>query len=137
VPQVYPDDRPGNLRNGFKPAIGPHALPVFARFQNFHLQLRGTSRNFPAMHSLRIQLTALLLAVAFVIGFMHCTLDTDCLEDGAASSLCQTCWCHTPVVSEIAVMVPTPSTRLIEPFMETFRLNGRLAAVSIFNPPKA
>ena len=89
------------------------------------------------MHSLRHQLTALLLAVAFVFGVVHCTLDFGCSDEASAPSLCQACWCHTPAVSETKALVMTPSERPIERIMETFESNGRLATVSIFNPPKA
>ncbi|MEI6561456.1 MAG: hypothetical protein WCO68_05145 [Verrucomicrobiota bacterium] len=89
------------------------------------------------MHSLRYQLTALLLAVAFVFGVVHCTLDLGCSDEASAPSLCQTCWCHTSAVSETKALVLTPCVRLVERIMETFQPNGRLATVSIFNPPKA
>ncbi len=89
------------------------------------------------MNSLRHQLTALLLAAAFVFGAMHCALDLGCSDEGSDTSLCQTCWCHTPAVSETKALVMKPSERPVERIVETFEPNARLASVSIFNPPKA
>ncbi|MDD5349989.1 MAG: hypothetical protein PHQ12_07245 [Chthoniobacteraceae bacterium] len=89
------------------------------------------------MHSLRTQLAALLLAVAFVLSWAHCTLDLGCADEVSGPALCQMCWCHSPALSDAKPVLMKPSARPVAHIGETFEPNARQASVSIFIPPKA
>ena len=89
------------------------------------------------MPSLRTQITALLLAVAFIIGLVHCTLDMECEKSASAPVACQACWCHVPAIAETVPVLVKPVVAIMERTMDAVEPNARLASVSIFNPPKA
>lgn len=89
------------------------------------------------MHSFRIQLMALLVAIAFGFGWAHCALDRECSGDLSASTVCQMCVCHTASIAEVKTMPVQPKTVPVESVAVTVHSNARLAAAAIFNPPKA
>jgi hypothetical protein len=89
------------------------------------------------MPSLRHRITALLLAVAFLTGLVHCTLDMGCESTAAAPAACAICWCHVPAIAETAPVQVKPVASIAERTVEAFEPNARIAAASIFNPPKA
>lgn len=86
---------------------------------------------------LRIQITALLVAVAILFGWVHCSLDLGCSDEGSCPALCQMCICHSPAIAEAKPVLLQPGVRIVEHIAEIFEPNARLSVVSIFNPPKA
>ncbi|XHR28619.1 MAG: hypothetical protein ACFUZC_22215 [Chthoniobacteraceae bacterium] len=85
----------------------------------------------------RTQLLALLMAVAFVFGWAHCALDLGCVDEASLPAGFHACCCHSPAVSDTKPLVVKPAERPIERIAVSLEPNARLAAVSIFNPPKA
>ena len=81
-------------------------------------------------------MAALLLAVAFLLGWMHCSLELGCSDEGASPALCQMCLCHSPAIAESKPVIMQPSVCVVERIVESFEPNARLSVASIFNPPK-